>query len=401
MEREDCDEIVRIGEGINWTEHEDEFCLKDEELKMRMDQANFQVSLLEDQLRDANGEIKFLRKEISSSQLDLLSSRSEVKILLDELKTYKSGKEFTEQFPDLLLSSLDKLYEDKQQQLWLINVIQNSIDKSKPNKCPLYDSIRNGHDAIIACDKYDKSIEKENKEKVVDQCGSQNKMLNQEEMGIVPNLATLVLESENVAKRSHPPLTLELKKAYEFSPTSMSWNNRSLHTPSSNFLPPFQSWTPSTPTPVSALRPSLSLHNLASKTFTEVLVPSIRPPDTHQVTPTSSASPRSPNVLTLSPSSKGRGIVNLHQNLKTSPSPQHFKKTTSPPNLRHYKSKPSAYSSPKPIKISRKKCSPVSQPTPKTPSPPCKTKRSFTSLSRLSEISENKIFMECSKEISV
>ena len=36
--------------------------------------------------------------------------------------------------------------------------------------------------------------------------------------------------------------------------------------------------------PSSALRPSLSLHNLASVTFTEVLVPSIQPPPSHQVT---------------------------------------------------------------------------------------------------------------------
>ena len=43
--------------------------------------------------------------------------------------------------------------------------------------------------------------------------------------------------------------------------------------------------TPTTPTPSSALRTSLSLHNLASKTFTETLVPSIQAPVPHQVSP--------------------------------------------------------------------------------------------------------------------
>ena len=49
-----------------------------------------------------------------------MSSRSEIKVLLEELSTYKSGEESKEEFPDLLLSSLDKLYNDKQQQLWLV-----------------------------------------------------------------------------------------------------------------------------------------------------------------------------------------------------------------------------------------------------------------------------------------
>ena len=35
-------------------------------------------------------------------------------------------------------------------------------------------------------------------------------------------------------------------------------------------LPPWDSSFPPTPTPTSALRPSLSLHNLATKNFTEV-----------------------------------------------------------------------------------------------------------------------------------
>ena len=63
---------------------------------------------------------RFLREELSSTQLSLLSSRSEVSTLLEELTTYRSGKEWKEEFPDLLLSSLDKLYQDKQQQLYLV-----------------------------------------------------------------------------------------------------------------------------------------------------------------------------------------------------------------------------------------------------------------------------------------
>ena len=63
---------------------------------------------------------RFLREELSSTQLDLIKSRSEVKVLLEELTACKADKLETEQFPNLLLSSLDKLFEDKQQQLWLV-----------------------------------------------------------------------------------------------------------------------------------------------------------------------------------------------------------------------------------------------------------------------------------------
>ena len=55
---------------------------------------------------------------------------------------------------------------------------------------------------------------------------------------------------------------------------------RSYHTPSVYSRNTF--WTPTTPTPSHALRPSLSLHNLESKTFTEVLIPTIKPPEKHQ-----------------------------------------------------------------------------------------------------------------------
>ena len=73
---------------------------------------------------------RFLREELSSTQLSLLSSRSEVSTLLEELTTYRSGKEWKEEFPDLLLSSLDKLYQDKQQQLYLVRKIMLQDVKS-------------------------------------------------------------------------------------------------------------------------------------------------------------------------------------------------------------------------------------------------------------------------------
>ena len=64
--------------------------------------------------------LRFLREELSSTQLDLIKSRSEVKVLLEELTACKTDNLEAEQFPNLLLSSLDKLFEDKQQQLWLV-----------------------------------------------------------------------------------------------------------------------------------------------------------------------------------------------------------------------------------------------------------------------------------------
>ena len=65
---------------------------------------------------------RFLREELSSTQVDLIKSRSEVKVLLEELGAYKTLQQpgHGAQFPNLLLSSLDKLFEDKQQQLWLV-----------------------------------------------------------------------------------------------------------------------------------------------------------------------------------------------------------------------------------------------------------------------------------------
>ena len=51
-----------------------------------------------------------------------------MKVLLEELGVYKTQKQSgvspaPEEFPNLLLSSLDKLFEDKQQQLWLVTII--------------------------------------------------------------------------------------------------------------------------------------------------------------------------------------------------------------------------------------------------------------------------------------
>ena len=66
---------------------------------------------------------RFLREELSSTQVDLIRSRSEVKVLLEEVAACRRlpQEEGQERFPSLLLSSLDKLFEDKQQQLWLVS----------------------------------------------------------------------------------------------------------------------------------------------------------------------------------------------------------------------------------------------------------------------------------------
>ena len=66
---------------------------------------------------------RLLREELCSTQVDLIKSRSEVKVLLEEIDSRKAGKVEEEEFPNLLLSSLDKLFEDKQQQLWLVGVV--------------------------------------------------------------------------------------------------------------------------------------------------------------------------------------------------------------------------------------------------------------------------------------
>ena len=147
-------------------------------------------------------------------------------------------------------------------------------------------------------------------------------------------------------------------------------------------------WTPTTPTPSHALRPSLSLHNLESKTFTEVLIPVIRPPERHEVSPHQEAA--SAAALKISPSSNEKfprrsysvsdknGFASFHK--PTVPT------VISPPAFRQIKSMRPAGSS----------GGSGSTPTSASPSPQTQHYKSFTAISRLSEISENVIFMECS-----
>ena len=49
---------------------------------------------------------RFLREELSSTQLDLIKSRSEVKVLLEELSACKTDNLEAGQFPNLLLSTV-------------------------------------------------------------------------------------------------------------------------------------------------------------------------------------------------------------------------------------------------------------------------------------------------------
>ena len=146
-------------------------------------------------------------------------------------------------------------------------------------------------------------------------------------------------------------------------------------------------WTPTTPTPSHALRPSLSLHNLESKTFTEVLIPTIRPPDRHEVSP-QEPSPRS-GVSKIS--SFNEKIPRRSYSVSDKNGFASFHKPTvptviSPPAFRQIKNmKPGSGSNPR---------SPPSSTS--SPSPQAQHYKSFTAISRLSEISENVIFMECS-----
>ena len=88
---------------------------------------------------------RFLREELSSTQVDLIKSRSEVKVLLEELGAYKTLQQPGQsgaQFPNLLLSSLDKLFEDKQQQLWLV------LTQSQFTKCTIYTRVYSSKDLL-------------------------------------------------------------------------------------------------------------------------------------------------------------------------------------------------------------------------------------------------------------
>ena len=226
---------------------------------------------------------------------------------------------------------------------------------------------------------------------------------NQEHSKLVPKFQNIANDKESIlTKKQQPSMTLELTKAYDFTPSFspstsrnirqiykvnlildlFSYNFRSLNTPSSMLSSKYQSWTPTTPTPCSALRPSFSLHNLASKTFTEVLVPSIKPPANHQVTPPQSASPKSPR---FSPSAVEKNVKKTP--MKSQPSKKDKLVLMHPISSKgHPHKNGESYQSPQITKSQAVKHNSL---------------RPYTSLSSLSEISENLTFLECKKEISV
>ena len=321
-----------------------------------------------------------------------MSSRSEIKVLLEELSTYKSGEEPKEEFPDLLLSSLDKLYNDKQQQLWLvyddkeiksnyiilliclqISGIHNSIEKSKSKKCTSNKSISEWSSESDA-----KNVLCDDKTCDISEAKAQSSW--------VPTMTHEAVEGKEAngsCRKNVSSLKLDLSKAYEFTPPSPSWNNRysfGIHlqyriylfifrpgtAPSSKF----QSWTPTTPTPCSSLRPSLSLHNLESKTFTDILIPTIKPPPTIQIIPSSK---RSPLVISPVPRApKKISVVVFGSDIK--PNDSRFERKSS--------------------QASR------SQKISESPSPASPSLHSYISLPSLTEISESS-FLACKKEISV
>lgn len=381
---------------------------RDEEvdLQLLLDRSNFQVTVLEAQLKATVGEIKYLRTELSSSQLDLLSSRSEVQVLLQEVSQFRrEKKEQEEEFPGLLLSSLDRLCAGKQQQLFLINGIHNSIEKKKS----------------------------------VEPCGEAKAV--EEEGEYVPKLVEEEEEEEVVLKRTNPPLLkLELKKSYEFNPGLWTARHPVSLTPLSCLPSQLQAWhTPTTPTPSSALRPSLSLHNLASVTFTEVLVPCIQPPPSHQVSPPSSCSPRSPDARTpSSPSSPSSFTILSSPSTPSLSSPQASKSSPIPLKPSALPSKMSPQQSkipPKPSPCpSKTSPTPKSQKTPASPRAPYRAlhqsyktspqatrpplsralpspssplvhypakRRVHKSLNSLEEAKEQRFYLHCKKEISV
>jgi len=276
-----------------------------EELQIHFDQAKFQVTILDMQLSEAQEEIRFLRTELANTKLDLLSSRSKETVLLEEIKTLQAEREELdlEDLPDLLLTSLDRLAFGKQQQLFLINGIQNSFGKSEGSKASSGSTTPKNSDEK---ERTSKSINFESEEV----CSNKNgdilfeNALNGGISEVGSEFENGDVENQNL--RSHPELKLELKKFYEFSPSSETWNgSRSAQTP----LCPATGWTlytPTTPTPTSALRPSVSLHNLNNKNFTEDFVPVLDAPIRHQVSP---PTPR-PSSLTVIkiPYTKGKQL---------------------------------------------------------------------------------------------
>ena len=143
---------------------------------------------------------------------------------------------------------------------------------------------------------------------------------------------------------------------------------------SSIFAPKYQSWTPTTPTPCSALRPSLSLHNLESKTFTEVLVSSIKPPTIYQVSPHHSVSKRSPLIISPARTQRKISVVVFGRKISSQSIP----------------------AVPEQIWTNIESSRPTN-----TPPPSSQSLHSYASLPSLVEIPENIPFMEGKKEISV
>ena len=75
-----------------------------------------------------------LRCEVSAGQLAVLSARAELSATQEELRASRAVAD-TEKFPDLLLSSLDKLFEDKQQQLWLVSwAVARNVKRISPDQ---------------------------------------------------------------------------------------------------------------------------------------------------------------------------------------------------------------------------------------------------------------------------
>ena len=143
---------------------------------------------------------------------------------------------------------------------------------------------------------------------------------------------------------------------------------------SSIFAPKYQSWTPTTPTPCSALRPSLPLHNLESKSFTEVLVPSINPPTISQVPPPHSVSRRSPLIISPARTQRKISVVVFGRKISSQSIP----------------------AVPEQIWTNIESSRPTN-----TPPPSSQSLHSYASLPSLVEIPENIPFMEGKKEISV
>ena len=113
-----------------------------------------------------------------------------------------------------------------------ISGIHNSIENSKQKKCLSNNSISDSSSEIDisqkACDNREDNMKEENKESKDDDDENYNTM----NCITVSNSKIFNLESQEkncqyFAKRKNTPsLTLDLKKSYEFSPSSPSWNRR-------------------------------------------------------------------------------------------------------------------------------------------------------------------------------